>query len=150
MFKQNKKREGFTLVELLVVIAIIGLLSTLSLVALSSARQKARDALRTSDVKQVMTALELYYSDASLYPAYVYFKDGGTIATGSPLNTYLAVVPKPPVPSSTPDGACPTSNFVYAQDKAGGSYHITYCVAGATGGLASGNHTATPAGIANP
>ena len=49
----NKK--GFTLIELLVVIAIIGLLSTLAVIALGSARQKSRDAKRLSDLKQVQT-----------------------------------------------------------------------------------------------
>lgn len=52
----NKK--GFTLIELLVVIAIIGLLSTLAVVSLSSARAKARDAQRLSDVKQLSALLE--------------------------------------------------------------------------------------------
>ncbi|OGY45023.1 MAG: hypothetical protein A3A24_02510 [Candidatus Buchananbacteria bacterium RIFCSPLOWO2_01_FULL_46_12] len=66
-----KKIKGFTLIELLVVIAIIGLLSTLAVVALNSAREKARDAKRVADVKQVQTALELYYNDASSYPAIV-------------------------------------------------------------------------------
>ena len=63
----NKK--GFTLIELLVVIAIIGLLSTLAVVALGSARVKARDAKRLSDLKQVQTALELYNTDKNSYPA---------------------------------------------------------------------------------
>jgi len=54
---QNKK--GFTLIELLVVIAIIGLLSTLAVVSLNSAREKARDARRLSDVKQLSTILEM-------------------------------------------------------------------------------------------
>ena len=54
-------KKGFTLVELLVVIAIIALLSTLSVVALNSARAKSRDARRQSDIRQIRTALELYY-----------------------------------------------------------------------------------------
>ncbi len=62
----NKK--GFTLIELLVVIAIIALLSTLAVVALGSARKKANDAKRVSDIKQVQTALELFYTDKNSYP----------------------------------------------------------------------------------
>ena len=63
----NKK--GFTLIELLVVIAIIGLLSTLAVVALGSARTKARNAKRVADLRQVATALELYFTDSNQYPA---------------------------------------------------------------------------------
>ncbi|KKQ55003.1 MAG: Prepilin cleavage/methylation [Parcubacteria group bacterium GW2011_GWA2_38_13] len=54
-----KNQKGFTLIELLVVIAIIGLLSTLAVISLSSARGKARDAQRLSDVKQISTLIEL-------------------------------------------------------------------------------------------
>jgi len=57
----NKK--GFTLIELLVVIAIIGLLSTLAVVSLSGARTKARDAKRTSDLRTIQSALELYRNE---------------------------------------------------------------------------------------
>jgi prepilin-type N-terminal cleavage/methylation domain-containing protein len=58
------KEKGFTLIELLVVIAIIGLLSTLSVVALGNARVKARDAKRQSDLKVFQTAIELYMTDS--------------------------------------------------------------------------------------
>ncbi len=61
MKKINKK--GFTLIELLVVIAIIGLLSTMAVISLNSARLKARDAKRLSDVKQMSTLLSLVESD---------------------------------------------------------------------------------------
>jgi prepilin-type N-terminal cleavage/methylation domain-containing protein len=57
MKKINKK--GFTLIELLVVIAIIGLLSTMAVVSLNSARMKSRDARRLSDVKQLSTMMSL-------------------------------------------------------------------------------------------
>ncbi|PIT96248.1 hypothetical protein COT94_01415, partial [Candidatus Falkowbacteria bacterium CG10_big_fil_rev_8_21_14_0_10_37_14] len=54
---------AFTLIELLIVIAIIGVLATLATVAVSSARGRARDAKRVSDLKQISTALEMYYAD---------------------------------------------------------------------------------------
>lgn len=46
-------RKGFTLIELLVVIAIIGLLSSLAVVSLNSARKKAYNAQIKSDLSQV-------------------------------------------------------------------------------------------------
>ncbi len=55
----KKNLKGFTLIELLVVIAIIGLLSTLAVVSLNSAREKARDAKRLSDIKQISTVIEM-------------------------------------------------------------------------------------------
>ncbi|MEK7073445.1 MAG: prepilin-type N-terminal cleavage/methylation domain-containing protein [Patescibacteria group bacterium] len=61
--------EGFTLIELLVVIAIIGLLTTIGVVALNDARIKSRDAKRLGDLKQMSSALELYYVGANSYPA---------------------------------------------------------------------------------
>lgn len=66
--KKTMKRKGFTLIELLVVIAIIGLLSTLSVVSLNSARGKARDAARKSDMNAISTALELYNVEVGNYP----------------------------------------------------------------------------------
>ncbi len=59
--RQPKKLGGFTLIELLVVIAIIGILSSVVLANLNSARQKARDVKRIADVKQLQLALELYF-----------------------------------------------------------------------------------------
>lgn len=62
------KRAGFTLIELLVVISIIGLLSSVTLAALSSARKKARDVLRIAHVKQLQNALEMYREQFGTYP----------------------------------------------------------------------------------
>jgi type II secretion system protein G len=61
-------RRGFTLIELLVVIAIIGLLASVVLVSLTSARAKSRDTKRRADLKQLQTALELYYDANNAYP----------------------------------------------------------------------------------
>ncbi len=65
MFLKNK--QGFTLIELLVVIAIIGLLANMVVVSLNKARQKSRDAKRLHTIKQIQTALELYFADHDGY-----------------------------------------------------------------------------------
>ena len=67
-FKGFIAAAGFTLVELLVVISIIGILASIGLVAFNSAQARSRDVQRKSDLKQISSALELYYSDYGQYP----------------------------------------------------------------------------------
>lgn len=62
-------KKGFTLIELLVVISLIGILATLVLANMNSARERARDATRKSDLRNMQTALRLYYNDNGRYPA---------------------------------------------------------------------------------
>jgi len=65
----KSKKSGFTLIELLVVIAIIGILASVVLASLNSARRKSRDARRLADIKQLQVALELYFdSNTNAYP----------------------------------------------------------------------------------
>ena len=136
----NNKKKGFTLIELLVVVAIIGLLSTLSIVALNNARARSRDARRVADVKQIQTALELYYNDNNSYPATI----GTSIVNPSASSTiYMAQVPTAPLPA---DGSCTTNN-TYTYAGSASTYTLTYCIGSATGGIAAGAHTASPAGI---
>ncbi|PIR69660.1 MAG: hypothetical protein COU47_02020 [Candidatus Niyogibacteria bacterium CG10_big_fil_rev_8_21_14_0_10_46_36] len=84
--KTNGK-AGFTLIELLVVIAIIGILASVVLASLNSARLKSRDARRVADIKQIQLALELYFDATRSYPANLDALDP----------TYIAQVPTDPL-----------------------------------------------------
>ncbi len=61
-------QKGFTLIELLVAISIIGILSSFLLANFVGVRQRARDGVRKSDLRQIQSALELYRSDQGSYP----------------------------------------------------------------------------------
>jgi len=60
--------RGFTLIELLVVIAIIGILASIVLVSLNSARQKGQDTRILADVNQIRTQIESEASAGGGYP----------------------------------------------------------------------------------
>lgn len=85
----RRTTKGFTLVELMVVIAIIGILASIVLASLDSARKKGRDARRISDVKQIQLALELFYDANALFPS-----DISTAALVTP--GYISVIPIDP------------------------------------------------------
>lgn len=139
--RNKQHQKGFTLIELLVVIAIIGLLASVVLLALNSARQKSRDAKRLADVRQIASALELYFNDNSRYPATSEYGSGGTIPLAP---TYLTAVPTYPGPIDSP---CTTSTYAYTSPGAA-SYQLVFCLSATTGGIAPpGNHTLTQGGI---
>lgn len=84
--------KGFTLIELLVVVAIIGILSSIVLASLTTARKKGRDARRISDLKQLQLALELYYDShpTTGYPTTAQYA-ANLVSEG-----FIAVVPTDP------------------------------------------------------
>ncbi len=85
MYK-HKSTRGFTLIELLVVIAIIGILSSVVLASLNTARTKGNDAARIANVKSLETAMELYYNTNNTYPQAGCINCGTAITT---LTSYL-------------------------------------------------------------
>lgn len=97
--------KGFTLIELLVVISLIGILATLVIANMNSARERARDATRKSDLRNIQTALRLYYNDNSGYAplAEMTAAWGGQWAKSGV--TYMNLLPKDPL--------SPTQDYVY-------------------------------------
>lgn len=86
MMKNVLKKRGFTLIELLVVIAIIGILSSVVLVSLTSARAKARDAKRIADIEAIKAALVLYADTNSEYPATIAVLKTDGLLSAEPLD----------------------------------------------------------------
>lgn len=126
----NKK--GFTLIELLVVIAIIGILSSVVLASLNSARQKSRDARRIADIKQMQLALELYFDANRNYPTKL---DVASLVTPG----YISAIPTDPL-----------TNTAYSYSALGSgatcsSYHMGATLEGGTNSVLSSDVDAAAA-----
>ncbi|HAZ16531.1 MAG: hypothetical protein A3H59_02750 [Candidatus Jacksonbacteria bacterium RIFCSPLOWO2_02_FULL_43_9] len=126
---KNPPRHGFTLVELLVVISIIALLSSLATASFNSARKKARNAKRMSDLKTISLALELYYDTNNAYPitgVNTFRSECAAWGSYTPANvalglvpTYIATFPSDPKMIITANTSC----YLYRSDT-GTAYKI--------------------------
>ncbi len=110
--KINKK--GFTLIELLVVVSLIGILATLVIANMNSARERARDATRKSDLRNIQTALRLYYNDNGGYPAAAVLPEWGEAWT-----PYMNILPADPLTDQT---------YVYTVVVGGEDYTLSSCL----------------------
>lgn len=154
----QKKSQGFTLIELLVVVAIIGLLASVILVSVYSARAKARDARRAGDMTQMLTALESFNTSNRGYPAATNVKEPDNMTPN-----FIAKVPVNPVPTDPP---CDTLVYPNGQPASTGYYYIAsgtsstsngitvysdyvyyFCLGSKVGSIPAGIHTLTSKGL---
>lgn len=64
---QNENKKGFTLIELLIVVVIIGILAAIAIPKFAATREKAYVSAMKSDLRNLATEQEIYYSDAFTY-----------------------------------------------------------------------------------
>ena len=126
MMKIKHFKKGFTLIELLIVIAIIGVLATLLMANFVGVRQRARDAQRKSDIRQIQAALEIYRSDNGSYPLSAASPNpllctnanGLSVTSGSSTTYYMKKIP------CDPNG----SSVSYSYSSAGTTYTLIACL----------------------
>jgi len=111
----KNKQKGFTLLELLVVIGIIGLLASILVVNLTSARRRARDTKRIADIRNLQTAAEDYYGKNGKYPTLI-----SDLVTGGQIPVW-------PLDPLAPSGTTCTGNSDLCY------YYATYTPTGALG-----------------
>jgi len=143
-------RRGFSLIELVVTIGVTGLLATIAIVSLNTARIRARDAKRIADVKQMVTALERYFADSGAYPiegatvtlgsaSETCLSSGGGFAATCTGTTYMNNIPASPTPAPAGAGVCsgaaPHAGYCYLAAAPGASFAITFSLEGAFGGM---------------
>jgi type II secretion system protein G len=126
-------KRGFTLIELLVVIAIIGILASIVLASLDSARVKGRDARRLADIDAIKKALALYQNDNNAYPVSVSTTTiSGSDAVSTTLKTAGNITAVPADPQT------PTYDYTYSSDAIGSTYMLGYCMERANNGHVQG------------
>ncbi len=132
----KKLEQGFIFTGAIFGLAgILGLLSSITLLSLNSARIKSRDAKRIADIAQFSAALNLYYNDHNSYPT--------NLEQLKP--KYFSIIPVAPTP---PDGPCTEAMNTYSYKILNQTnYQIKFCLGLETGSYGAGERILTKNGI---
>ncbi len=125
IFKKTvKNKKGFTLIELLVVIAIIGMLSSLVLASLSTARGKGANAAVKQNLNSVRAQAEVYYGTSPTGytgvcgdPQIIKIRGAADLASGG--TTYCRDIPSSGWVVSSPFKIAEVGNNFWCVDSTG-------------------------------
>jgi len=122
--KKMRLTNGFSLIELLVVISIIATLVAMGSAAYTTAQRKARDARRQTDLKNIQSAQEQYYTVNNATYASITGCSGAALTAAGVLDTFPT------------DPRSPSSNYACAYNATGG-YCVSATMESGTGNCAS-------------
>ena len=114
-------KKGFTLVELMIVITVIAILATIAVVTFTRVQKTARDSKRKEEMHSIVTALQGYYSEKSVYPVSAVAASANTVLSPALTTNYMASVPVGPVGASG-------SNTDYMYVSGGSANNQTFAI----------------------
>jgi len=150
MLKVNKK--GLAWLEIIIIIAVLIVVFVLARIGINNAQVKSRDIERVAGVKQIQNALEFYFYHRNRYPVLENAVLGASdfkllCDTDSGFQTNNEGCVKIYLEEISPAPTPPAENAYVYNNSDGQNYKLTFILEKGVGGLAAGEHIATPTGM---